>query len=97
MARNIFAKSWILFWIKHTKILSSLFATTALRMTLLVFYKEYASKNSRIKAFENGMHLGFRKNFEKAISFCSSEYIAFCDQDDIWYKDHLKILIDNID
>lgn len=58
--------------------------------------KEYASKDSRIKFFENKHNLGYKKNFEKIISLCQGEYIAFCDQDDIWEPDHLKILIQEI-
>lgn len=58
--------------------------------------KEYASKDSRIKIFENEHNLGYKKNFEKIISLCQGKYIAFCDQDDIWEPDHLKILIQEI-
>ena len=45
---------------------------------------EYAEKDSRIKLFFNEKNLGFKKNFEKAISLCNGEYIALSDQDDIW-------------
>lgn len=34
--------------------------------------------------FVNEQNLGYNKNFEKAISLCSGDYIALCDQDDIW-------------
>ena len=53
-------------------------------------------KDSRIILFQNDKNLGFRKNFEKIIQNCSGEYIAFCDQDDAWFPDHLQILLDNI-
>ncbi len=53
-------------------------------------------KDSRIKLFQNDKNLGFRKNFEKIIQNCSGEYISFCDQDDVWFSDHLQILLDNI-
>lgn len=53
-------------------------------------------KDSRIKLFQNDKNLGFRKNFEKIIQNCSGEYIAFCDQDDVWFSEHLQILLDNI-
>lgn len=58
---------------------------------------EYASADSRIKIFKNEHNLGFKKNFEKIISLCKGEFIAFCDQDDIWEPDHLQILIQEID
>lgn len=57
---------------------------------------EYTAKDSRIKIFMNEKNIGFKKNFEKAISLCSGEYIALSDQDDIWLENHLEILIDNV-
>lgn len=58
---------------------------------------EYAQKDSRIKVYKNEQNLGFKKNFEKAMKLCSCEYIALSDQDDVWTKNHLQILLDNID
>ncbi len=58
--------------------------------------KEYEKKDSRIHVYINQTNLGFLKNFEKAISFCKGEYIAFCDQDDIWLPNHLEILLKSI-
>ena len=58
--------------------------------------EEYAEKNSRIKIYRNEKNLGFKKNFEKAISLCSGEYIALSDQDDIWLPEHLEVLVKNI-
>lgn len=58
--------------------------------------EEYAQKNSRIKIFKNEKNLGFKKNFEKAISLCSGEYIATSDQDDIWTNNHLTVLLETI-
>lgn len=52
----------------------------------------YSSNDSRIKVFKNKKNIGFKKNFEKAISLCSGEYIALSDQDDIWMPDHLDFL-----
>lgn len=57
---------------------------------------EYQQKDSRIKIYHNKTNLGFKKNFEKLISLCSGDYIAFCDQDDIWHKNHLEILLNEI-
>lgn len=59
--------------------------------------REYEIIDSRIRLVENETNLGFIKNFEKAVSLCNGEYIAFSDQDDIWTKDHLKILLDEIE
>ena len=46
--------------------------------------KAYEKIDGRIQIHLNETNLGFKKNFEKAISFCKGEYIAFCDQDDVW-------------
>jgi|WetSurMetagenome_2_1015567.scaffolds.fasta_scaffold02456_10 glycosyltransferase involved in cell wall biosynthesis len=40
----------------------------------------------------NPHNLGFSKNFEKAISLCSGNIIALCDQDDIWLPDKLRVM-----
>ena len=46
--------------------------------------EEYAARDGRVKIFENEANLGFKRNFERAISLCSGDFIAMCDQDDIW-------------
>ena len=58
--------------------------------------KQYQQKDSRINLYQNEKNLGFKKNFEKIISLCKGDYIALCDQDDIWTKDHLEILLKEI-
>jgi glycosyltransferase involved in cell wall biosynthesis len=40
----------------------------------------------------NERNLGPTKNFEKAISFCSSDIIVLSDQDDVWSKNKLERL-----
>jgi glycosyltransferase involved in cell wall biosynthesis len=40
----------------------------------------------------NEQRLGWRGNFLKAASLCRSEYIAFCDQDDIWLPEKLAVV-----
>lgn len=56
----------------------------------------YAKKDSRIKFYINKNNLGFKKNFEKAISLCSANYIALSDQDDIWKPHKLRLFISQI-
>ncbi|SEJ20608.1 Glycosyltransferase involved in cell wall bisynthesis [Dyadobacter sp. SG02] len=46
--------------------------------------RTYAEQYPIFRIFENEVNLGYVKNFEKAISLCEGEYIALCDQDDIW-------------
>lgn len=54
---------------------------------------KYQQSDKRIKVYRNDSNLGFKKNFEKAISLCHGEYIALSDQDDIWMPDHLELLL----
>ena len=58
--------------------------------------QEYTSRDSRFKVYQNAKNLGFKKNFEHILSLCKGEFIAFCDQDDIWEPNHLEILYKNI-
>ena len=52
--------------------------------------KKIESQN-KIKLYLNPNNLGVTANFKKAISIAkSTNYIAFCDQDDIWLPDKLS-------
>lgn len=56
---------------------------------------QYA-KSHGLRYFVNDKNLGFVKNFEKAISLCNGDFIALCDQDDVWRVDKLEKLYNNI-
>ncbi|MFT3731440.1 MAG: glycosyltransferase [Hyphomicrobium sp.] len=43
-----------------------------------------------IKVRQNPVNLGFGENFLQAASFASGEWIAFCDQDDVWRPDKIE-------
>jgi rRNA maturation RNase YbeY len=58
--------------------------------------REYLKKDDRILLYENQKNLGYVKNFETLIKKANGDFIALCDQDDIWHRDKLKILIENI-
>lgn len=58
--------------------------------------REYAEKNSVIKAYFNSQNLGFKKNFGDAVSKASGDYIALSDQDDIWLPEHIETLVNII-
>lgn len=58
--------------------------------------KQYAAKYEQIKLYFNETNIGFNANFQKAISFCSGDFIAISDQDDIWLEHKLALLHQNI-
>lgn len=47
--------------------------------------KKLQSENSAIVIVENEINLRSTKNFEKAISLCTGDFIFLSDQDDVWY------------
>lgn len=51
--------------------------------------EEYRVKYG-LKYFKNKKNLGYNKNFEKAITLCSGDYIALADQDDIWLPSKIE-------
>jgi len=61
-------------------------------LEIIKSYKEFIT----IKIEKNETNLGYAKNFEKVLKRASGEYIAICDQDDIWDKNKLEILINSI-
>jgi glycosyltransferase involved in cell wall biosynthesis len=40
----------------------------------------------------NPTNLGYTKNFEQAIAYCSGDIIVLCDQDDVWRSDKLQVI-----
>jgi glycosyltransferase involved in cell wall biosynthesis len=59
--------------------------------------KEYQEKYPFIYITQNKTQLGFVRNFEQLLQKCNSKYISFCDQDDVWHKDKLKISIESLE
>lgn len=57
---------------------------------IMQFQQEYPNK---ISLHKNAINLGSNKNFEKAISLCTGDYIFLSDQDDIWKKNKAKKII----
>lgn len=55
--------------------------------------KEYAAADSRIKVVVNDANIGYVKNFEKGLKLASGDYIAPSDQDDIWKKEKIEMLL----
>lgn len=57
--------------------------------------EEYSRKFA-LKYYINENNLGFVKNFEKVISLCNGDYIALADQDDVWLKNKIEVLLNEI-
>lgn len=62
----------------------------------ITIFKEYAQRYP-IKIYQNEINLGVNKNFEKAVSLCSGDYILLCDQDDIWFPNNIKTKIETLE
>ncbi|HEY9003861.1 MAG TPA: glycosyltransferase [Mucilaginibacter sp.] len=54
---------------------------------------DYAAKDKRLRINLNENNLGHSANFEKAIKLCKGDYIAVADQDDIWEKDKIALMM----
>ncbi len=58
--------------------------------------RQAAKEDSRLRIARNEENLGFAANFERAMSLCTGDYIAPCDQDDLWLAQKLERLMDAI-
>lgn len=58
--------------------------------------ERYAREHSHIRVFRNMSNLGYTRNFEKAISLATGEFVSFSDQDDIWAPEKTTLLMDAI-
>ncbi|MGD9842920.1 MAG: glycosyltransferase [Steroidobacteraceae bacterium] len=64
--------------------------------TTVQLLHDYARRDARIRVVVQPENLGFRRNFEYALQLCVGDYIAPCDQDDIWVPEKLAVLLRNI-
>jgi len=58
--------------------------------------EELCSQYSNIKFYENAQTIGYIRNFQRGIALCSTDYIALCDQDDIWHPNKLSICFEKL-
>ena len=59
--------------------------------------KKFARKSRlKIRIHRNKKNIGFSQNFLNCSSACKGDWIAFCDQDDIWLPDKLKRVVSEI-
>lgn len=57
---------------------------------------EYAAQHDNFTIVRNDHNLGYVKNFEKGFSLANGDYIAPCDQDDVWLSTKIEVLLCNI-
>lgn len=62
----------------------------------LSIIQEFQSRYSFIHLTQNPERLGVQKNFEAVFLDCRGEFIAPCDQDDIWLPQKLELLYQSI-
>ena len=62
-------------------------ASTDSTVTIL---ENYCQVDKRVKCFINPENIGYNKNFEKGFLLASGDYIAICDQDDIWEMNKIE-------
>lgn len=58
--------------------------------------KEYQQKYPTIRLYQNEENIGYVKNFNRAIGLCKGDYIALCDQDDLWDWRKIATLVQRI-
>lgn len=51
-------------------------------------------KKINIKVLQNKNNMGVVKNFIKAFNACSGDIVFLCDQDDIWKKNKVQVIVD---
>src|SRR5690606_33702270 len=49
-----------------------------------------------VRIMKNNSNIGYGDNFLKAISHCRNDWIAICDQDDVWCENKLRVYNDII-
>lgn len=54
---------------------------------------DYAAKDERIKIFSNKINIGVVATFEKCLGLTTGDFIALCDQDDIFRKDKIELMV----
>jgi glycosyltransferase involved in cell wall biosynthesis len=59
-------------------------------MVILNRFAREAPFEVRIQS--NSTRLGHARNFLKAASLCRGRFVAFCDQDDVWLEDKIKVM-----
>ncbi len=59
--------------------------------------RDYARRDSRVKWHVNRPGLGFNLNFSQAFMQAEGDYVASCDQDDVWHPDKLRHMVEALE
>lgn len=81
---------------QHYRNIEIIVADDCSRDGTVAILQEYQARYSFFRYYQNKTNLGYRKNFESVVSKCTGEYIALCDQDDIWDLDKIRVLVEKI-
>lgn len=87
-------ESLALQWLQPTELVVCDDGSTDSTLSLLNRFSQ--SCQFPVRVFSNPITLRPTKNFEKAISLCRGEFVALCDQDDIWYPNKLATLVEQL-
>ncbi len=55
---------------------------------------EFARRDQRIRFFRNESNLGYTANFERGLRLAKGDFIAPCDQDDLWFPGKIARLLE---
>lgn len=69
--------------------------STDATISIIESYK-HANPDRNILLYRNNQQLGFCRNFLTAFQKATGEYIACCDQDDVWMDDKLEVLLNAV-
>jgi glycosyltransferase involved in cell wall biosynthesis len=60
----------------------------------LKIIEQFCGRDERIRLIDDGKtHLGVAKNFIHLLDFSESEFVMFCDQDDIWFTNKVETMV----
>lgn len=54
--------------------------------------EDYARRYNQFRLYKNEENLGYKKNFQKALSLCHGDITFLCDQDDKWAPDKVEVM-----
>ncbi len=58
--------------------------------------EHYAAKDIRVRVYHNEVNIGYVRNFEKGLLLAKGDYLAPCDQDDIWLPNKISYLMERM-